>query len=134
MELQEEEMDLAQLRNRRTRELIGHAVAEAKAVARAEVLHARAELEDEAKNAKWMVLFAVPALGLALCALAVLFVLIALALPLPPVAALAIVFGALAVCVGVLAALVKARIPKKPMGHTRARLARYLEVREELRH
>jgi uncharacterized protein YhhL (DUF1145 family) len=134
MEIHEEEQDRAQLRGLRTRDLIGHAVTEAKLVARAEVLHARAELKDEAQNAKLMAVFLVPALTLALCALAVLFVLVAMALPLPRVAALAIVFGFLVIVSGVLAALAYARLPKKPMGHTLERLSKYLEVREELRH
>jgi uncharacterized membrane protein YqjE len=134
MDTPDRQQDEAQLRALRTRDLMGHAVTEAKLVARAELLHARAELKDELSNVKWVALFAAPALVLLLCALAVLFVLVALALPLPPVAALAIVFGVLVIAAGVLGFLAKARLPNKPMRHTVERLSRYLEIREDLKH
>jgi len=134
MDISDRQQDEAQLRALRTRDLMGHAVTEAKLVARAELLHARAELKDELSNAKWVAIFAAPALGLSLCALAVLFVLIAFALPLPPVAALAIVFAVLVIASLVLGFLAKARLPKKPMRHTMERLSKYLEIREELKH
>lgn len=134
MEPSNRQLDEEQVRGLRTRDLVGQAVTEAKLVARAEILHARAELKDELGNVKWVAIFAAPALVFLLCALAVLFVLVAFALPLPPVAALAIVFGVLVIAAGVLAFLAKARLPKKPMGHTLERLSQYLELREDLKH
>ena len=116
-----------------TRELVKQALEEAKLVARAELLHAKSELRAELAAAKVSAFFLLPAAVLGLCALAVIFVLIAMAIPLPAVAGLAIVAGALCVITALVASVGIARVPKKPMKHTLARLEKYLEIgREEL--
>src|SRR4051812_41419733 len=69
------------LLNLSTPDLVRHALEEAKLYAKAEVLHAKRELQDELKAAKIAgAMFGVAAV-LALCGLSVLFVSLALALP-----------------------------------------------------
>ena len=116
-----------------TRQLIQHAIDEAKLVAKAEVLHAREELMAEVRNARKASLLLLPAAVLGLCAISVACVVVGLALPIAAVGALGIVAGFLVVAAALLGAIGYARLPKKPMGNTLRRLEKYLELgREEL--
>lgn len=116
-----------------TRDLLGHAMTEAKLVAKAEVLHARAELRTEVKKLRMAAVLLVPALVFALTGFVLGMALIAHALPLPPVASLAIVGGFCLLAAAGLGAMGFFRLPKKPMKETVRRLERYIEItREEL--
>lgn len=117
-----ERMEDAQLRSLPTAHLVRQALEEAKLLARAEVLHAKAELRQELKRAKVGGIVLGAALALALCGLPLLFVALALALPMSqPLAALA-VGGALLVLAAVLAMAGVKRLPKNPMARTQQRL------------
>ena len=116
-----------------TRELIQHAIDEAKLIARAEVLHAREELLAEVQAARKSALLLLPAAVLGICAIAVVCVLIGVALPIAAEGALAIVSGVLLISACLLGALGYTRLPKQPMRNTLRRLEKYVELgREEL--
>jgi hypothetical protein len=116
-----------------TRELIQHAIDEAKLIAKAEVLHAREELLAEVRNARKASLLLLPAAVLGLCAITVACVLVGLALPIAAVGGLAIIAGFLAIAAALLGAIGYARLPKKPMHNTLRRLDEFIELgREEL--
>lgn len=133
MELGEQRLDEAQLRNMSTVDLVRHAMTEMKLLVRAEVLHARTELNAELKEARnagiliGMALFLAPA-GLAIALLAVVFVL--------PVAqwVSALVLGVLVLAVAALLGfLAVRRLPKRPLARTRDRLKLdWMLTREEL--
>ena len=133
MELGEQRLDEAQLRNMSTVELVQHAMTEMKLLVRAEVLHARTELKaelKEARNAGIMIgaaVFLAPA-GLAIALLAIVF-----ALPLVQwLSALVLGLVVLALA-GLLALLAVRRLPKQPLARTRDRLKLdWLLTREEL--
>lgn len=110
------------LRSMTTASLLQRAVSEIKLLAKAEVLHARQELKDEFNNVRVASILLGVCLGISLCGLSVLFVALALALPISaPIAAL-IVGGAL-VLLAVLCGLMGfKRLPKKPMQETQRRL------------
>ena len=80
-----------QLHGLSTADLVRHALEEARLLAKAEVLHAKEELKQELGAAKTAGILLGACATLALTALSVLFVALALALPLPPVASLAMV-------------------------------------------
>ncbi len=120
--------DLSQLS---TAHLVRQALDEAKLLAKAEVLHAKAELKEEIRAAKRVGIFAGVAGVLALCGLSTLFVLLAIALPLSEVAGLAVVGVALLAIAGGLAFMAYQQLPKKPMARTQGRLKQDLQVAKE---
>ena len=81
MELGEQRLDEAQLRNLSTVDLVRHGVTEMKLLIRAEVLHARTELKQELKEARNAGILLGVALFLAPTGLAVALMAIVLALP-----------------------------------------------------
>lgn len=128
-----ESFEVERLREIPTRDLVGHAVTETKLVAKAEILHARAEMKTELKKLRMAAVLLVPAMMLGITGFVLAFSLIAHAIPLPPVASLAIVAGFCLLCAGGLGAMGFFRLPKKPMKETVRRLERYVEIgREEL--
>ncbi|MBX5481125.1 MAG: phage holin family protein [Myxococcaceae bacterium] len=124
-EIREPESELS------TRELVQHAITEAKLLARAEIEHARLELKAELREARTAAIaFGVGAV-LALCGLAVLFVALALVLPMSDAAG-ALLVGIVLLIVAGIAALVGARrVPKKPMERTRERLLSDVKLTRE---
>ena len=118
----EERQEKRRLKEMSTPELLRHAVDEARLLVRAEVLHARRELQEELAQARRMAGFMGAAGVLALCGLSGLFVALGIALPGPAgrgVAWVAVVQLVLAV---VLAVLGFRAAPKRPLARTRARL------------
>jgi len=133
LETIEQKMDETQLRAMGTAELVRHALEEMRLLVKAEVLHAKHEVRDEILGAKVAgILFGVAA-GLAVCGIAVLFVALAMAVPLSEGwAALIIGVGLLviaAICVGI----GMGRVPTKPLPKTQQRLRNdYNLAREQL--
>ena len=116
-----------------TNELFRHAMREARLLAKAEVLHAKMELTEEVRAARWSGICLGGGGALALAGLAMLFVAGAAALALPLWAGALIGAGVAFVLAAVLAAIGWVRLPKKPMRHTRERLSMDLEeLREHL--
>lgn len=133
MELGEQRLDEAQLRNMSTVELVRHAMTEMKLLVRAEVLHARTELKDELKEARTAGVLLGGALFLAPAGLAVALMAIVLALPDPRwLWSLVIGVGVL-VLAALLALLSVKKLPKNPLARTRDRLKLdWMLTREEL--
>jgi uncharacterized membrane protein YqjE len=133
VELGEQRLDEAQLRNMSTVELVRHAMTEMKLLVRAEVLHARTELKEELQEARTAGILLGGALFLAPAGLAVALMAIVLALPEPrwlPALVLGIVVLAGA---GLLAVLAMKKLPKHPLARTRDRLKLdWMLTREEL--
>jgi hypothetical protein len=105
-----------------TSQLVRHAIAEAKLLARAEIAHARLELKQEARAAAKAGALLGGAATLALVALTLCFAAIALALPLAPWLGLLLVALGLLCLAAVAGAWGHRKLPKKPMEKTRARL------------
>ena len=133
MELGEQRLDEAQLRNMSTVDLVRHAMTEMKLLIRAEVLHARTELRaelEEARNAGILI-------GIALClapaGLAIALLAIVFALPVVQWVS-ALVLGVLVLVVAaVLGFLAVKRLPRRPLARTRDRLKLdWMLTREEL--
>ena len=133
MELGEQRLDEAQLRNMSTVELVRHAMTEMKLLVRAEVLHARTELKDELKEARTAGILLGGALFLAPAGLAVALMAIVLALPGPRwLWALVIGIGVLVVAALLVFLSVK-KLPTHPLARTRDRLKLdWMLTREEL--
>ena len=133
MELGERRLDEAQLRNLSTMELVRHAVTEMKLLVRAEMLHARAELREELKEARNAGILLGGALFLAPAGLSVALMAIVLGLPGEPWIS-ALVLGLIVlVLAGLLAFLAVKKLPKSPLARTRDRLKLdWLLTREEL--
>jgi hypothetical protein len=133
VELGEQRLDEAQLRNMSTVELVRHAFLEMKLLVRAEALHARSELKEELGGVRTAGILLGGALFLAPAGLAVALMAIVLALPEPrwvPALVLGLVVLALAV---LLAFLAVKRLPKRPLARTRDRLKLdWMLSREEL--
>lgn len=133
MELGEQRLDEAQLRNMSTVELVRHAFVEMKLLIRAEALHARTELKEELGEARTAGILLGGALLLAPAGLAVALMAIVLALPEPrwvPALVLGLVVLALA---ALLAFLAMRKLPKQPLARTRDRLKLdWMLTREEL--
>lgn len=133
MELGEQRLDEAQLRNMSTVDLIRHAMTEMKLLVRAEVVHARTELKSELREARnagiliGMALCLAPA-GLAIALLAVVF-----ALPFEQWVS-TLVLGVLVLALaGLLGLLAVKRLPRRPLARTRDRLKLdWMLTREEL--
>ncbi|HEY1418607.1 MAG TPA: phage holin family protein [Myxococcaceae bacterium] len=133
MELGEQRLDEAQLRNMSTPELVRHAMTEMKLLVRAEVVHARAELKQELKAARNAgILFGV-ALLLAPAGLGIALLAIVFALPVVQWAS-ALVLGLVVLgLAGLLVFLAVKRLPKQPLARTRDRLKLdWMLTREEL--
>lgn len=105
-----------------TTELVHHALDELKLLVRAEVLHAKQELREELAQTKLVAILLGAGVGVALCGLSVLFVALAVALPLPEGWAMLVVGLALLVAAGVCAGLGYRKLPRKPMSKTRKRI------------
>jgi len=133
VELGERRLDEAQLRNLSTVELVRHAVTEMKLLVRAEMLHARAELREELKEARNAGILLGGALFLAPAGLSVALMAIVLGLPGEPwISALVLGLTVLALA-GLLALLAVKKLPKSPLARTRDRLKLdWLLTREEL--
>jgi Putative Actinobacterial Holin-X, holin superfamily III len=133
MELGEQRLDEAQLRNMSTVELVRHGMTEMKLLIRAELLHARAELKEELREARNAGILLGAALFLAPVGVAIVLMPIVLALPEPrwvPALLLGIVVLAAA---GVLAFLALKKLPRHPLARTRDRLKLdWMLTREEL--
>ena len=133
MELGEQRLDEAQLRNMSTVELVRHAFVEMKLLIRAEALHARTELRQELIEARNAGILLGGALFLAPAGLAVALMAIVLALPGQQwiwALALGVVVLALAV---ILIFLAVNRLPRHPLARTRDRLKLdWMLTREEL--
>ncbi|MBI3182783.1 MAG: phage holin family protein [Myxococcales bacterium] len=115
-------MDADQLRSLSTPELLRHAVEEARLLARAEVLHAKAELKEELGKAKLAGLLLGAAASAGLSGLSLLFVALAVTFPLP-VGIGPLLLGALllALC-ATLAFAAYRKLPKRPLPRTQQRL------------
>ena len=124
-------MDEAQLRNLSTLDLVKHALTEARLLARAEILYAKHELKQELAQVKTAALFGGVSVVLGLCAVSVLLVSLALALPFAPWLSALLVGGVLLVAAGVLGYLAVKKIPTKILEHTQARLRQDVKVARE---
>ena len=133
MELGEQRLDEAQLRNMSTVELVRHAMTEMKLLIRAEALHARTELRQELKEARNAGILLGAALFLAPAGLAVSLMAIILALP-DRQWIWALVLGVVVLALAALLVyLAVNRLPKHPLGRTRDRLKLdWMLTREEL--
>ena len=81
MQLESERLERRQLESLSTAELVRHAIEEAKLLARAEVLHAKKELQEEIKAARTAGILLGAGAVLALVGLCALFIAAGLALP-----------------------------------------------------
>ena len=133
MELGEQRLDEAQLRNMSTVELVRHAMTEMKLLVRAEVVHARAELKQELRETRNAGILLGVALFLAPVGLAIALMPIVLALP-EPRWLVALVLGVVVLAVaGILAFLAVKRLPRHPLARTRDRLKLdWMLTKEEL--
>lgn len=119
--------------NLSTNELFRRAVSEARLLAKAELLHAKVELQQEVRAARFSGAFLGGGAALALVALAMLFVAGAAALTLPLWAGALLGAGVALVLAALLAAIGWAKLPRKPMRHTLRRLSMDLdELRQQL--
>lgn len=131
MDFESERLDRAQLEHLSTTELVRHALTEAKLLVRAEVLHAKKELQEEVKAARTSGILLGAGAVLALVSLAALVVAAGLALPLPDWAG--VLFAAV-FCLavgGALAVVGVKKLPKKPLPHTQERLKTDLSLTRE---
>jgi uncharacterized membrane protein YqjE len=133
VELGEQRLDEAQLRNMSTPELVRHAMTEMKLLVRAEVLHARTELKEELREARNAGILLGAALFLAPAGLAIALMAIVLALPADRwLWSLIVGFVVLALA-ALLVFLAVNRLPKHPLARSRDRLKLdWLLTREEL--
>ena len=133
MELGEQRLDEAQLRNMSTVDLVRHAMTEMKLLVRAEILHARTELKAELKEARNGGILIGIALCLAPAGLAIALLAIVFALPVVQWVS-ALVLGVLVLAVAALLGfLAMKRLPRRPLGRTRDRLKLdWMLTRDEL--
>ncbi|MGZ3461121.1 MAG: phage holin family protein [Archangium sp.] len=122
MELESERLERRQLESLSTAELVRHALDEARLLARAEVLHAKKELQEELKAARTAGLLLGAGGVLGLLGLAALFVMVGLALPVAQGLGVLRVGVFLLQLAGGLALAGYKRLPKKPLPHTQERL------------
>ncbi len=122
MELESERLERRQLESLSTAELIRHAIEEARLLARAEVLHAKKELQGELKAARTAGILLGAAGVLGLVALTALFVAVGLVLPVAQWLGVLLVGVVLLLLAGGLAFTGVKRLPKKPLPHTQERL------------
>jgi hypothetical protein len=133
VELGEQRLDEAQLRNMSTPELVRHGMTEMKLLVRAELLHARTELKQELKEARNAGILLGAALFLAPAGLAIALMAIVFALPIVQWAS-TLVLGLIVLAVaGLLVFLAVKKLPKQPLAKTRDRLKLdWMLTREEL--
>ena len=133
MELGEQRLDEAQLRNMSTPELVRHAMTEMKLLVRAEVMHARTELKQELRETRNAGILLGAALFLAPAGLAIALMAIVFALPILQWAE-ALVLGLVVLAIaGLLVFLAVKKLPKQPLARTRDRLKLdWMLTREEL--
>jgi Flp pilus assembly protein TadB len=131
VEFESERMEREQLRHLSTADLIKHALTEAQLLAKAEILHAKKELKEEAKAAKASGILLGAAAVFALSAIAALFVALGLALPVGPALGVLLVGVFLLVLTGALAFVGVKKLPRKPLPHTQARLRTDLTLTRE---
>jgi hypothetical protein len=122
VELESERLERRQLESLSTAELIRHAIEEARLLARAEVLHAKKELQGELKAARTAGILLGAAGVLGLVALTALFVAVGLVLPVAQWLGVLLVGVVLLLLAGGLAFTGVKRLPKKPLPHTQERL------------
>lgn len=120
-----------QLHGMTTAALMRQALSEIRLLAKAEVLHARLELQDELREAKSAGILLGCCLGLSFCGLSVGFVALALALPVTKWVAALIVAGVLLAMAAVCGAVGYRRVPRKPLGKTQQRLKEDLAITRE---
>ena len=126
-----ETADHERLSSMSTADLIRHALEEAKILAKAEVLHAKAEIKEELKVAKTCGIFFGVAAAFALSALALFFAAIALALPLSAPLALLLVGLVVVVLAAGLGFLGYKKLPKQALPKTQRRLKRDITLTRE---
>jgi len=122
VELESERLERRQLESLSTAELIRHAIEEARLLARAEVLHAKKELQGELKAARTAGILLGAAGVLGLVALTALFVAVGLVLPVAQWLGVLLVGVVLLLLAGGLAFTGVKKLPKKPLPHTQERL------------
>ena len=122
MELESERLERRQLESLSTAELVRHAIEEAKLLARAEVLHAKKELQEEIKAARTAGILLGAGVVLALVGLSALFIAAGLALPLAAWLGVLLVGVVVLAVAGVMALMGVKRLPKRPLVHTQERL------------
>lgn len=122
MELESERLERRQLETLSTAELVRHALAEAKLLVKAEVLHAKKELREELKAARTSGILLGAGAVLALVGVTLLFVALVGALPLSLWLSALIVGVVVLLVAGGLAFTGIKRLPKKPLPHTQERL------------
>ena len=122
MEFESEQLERRQLESLSTAELVRHAIDEARLLARAEVLHAKKELQEELKAAKTAGILLGAGGVLGLVAVTALLIAVGLALPVAAWVGVLLVGVVLAVAAGVLVSTGVKRLPSKPLPHTQERL------------
>jgi uncharacterized membrane protein YqjE len=133
VELGEQRLDEAQLRNMSTPDLVRHAMTEMKLLIRAEVVHARVELKQELREARNAGILLGAALFLAPAGLGIALMAIVLALPVVQWASAVVLGLVVLLLAGLLVFLAVKRLPKQPLARTRDRLKLdWMLTREEL--
>ena len=133
MELGEQRLDEAQLRNMSTPDLVRHAMTEMKLLVRAEVVHARAELKQELREARNAGILFGAALFLAPAGLGITLMAVVLALPIVQWASAVVLGLVVLLLAALLVFLALKRLPKQPLARTRDRLKLdWMLTREEL--
>ena len=133
MELGEQRLDEAQLRNMSTVDLVRHGMTEMKLLVRAEMLHARTELKTDIREARDAGILMGAALFLAPVGLAIALMPIVLALP-EPRWLWSLILGLVVLAVAaILGFLAVKKLPKQPLSRTRDRLKLdWMLTKEEL--
>ena len=133
MELGEERLDEAQLRNLSTVELVRHAMTEMKLLVRAEMLHARTEMKQELREARNAGILLGLSLLLAPAGVGVAAMAIVLAFSAEQWVAALVLGVILLLAAALLALFAVKRLPKKPLARTRDRLKLdWMLTREEI--
>lgn len=122
MEYESEQLERRQLESLSTAELVRHAIDEARLLARAEVLHAKKELQEEIKAARTSGILLGASVVLALVGLAALMVAAGLALPVAQWLGVLLVGLFLVLVAGGLGFMGVKHLPGKPLAHTQERL------------
>jgi putative superfamily III holin-X len=133
VELGEERLDEAQLRNMSTVELVRHAMTEMKLLVRAEMLHARTELKQDLREARAAGILLGIAIVLAPAGLAIALMTLVFALPVAQWVSALVLGMVLLVLAGLLAFFAAKKLPRAPLARTRDRLKLdWMLTREEL--
>lgn len=126
-----ERAEQEQLRQMSTAALLKQAMSEIKLLARAEVLHARLELEEARHRARAAGVLLGIGLAFCSCAVSVALVGVALALPISKTAAAFVVAGFVLAVGLVCSAVAYKRWPRKPMQRTQHRIKEDLAISKE---